>query len=185
MNKSFDYKTGYIIYPDDSSGDAGKKAPYVDHGTALIPPERYYSKEEADRELEKMWTRVWCFAGVAQDVKNVGDYFTYELGRESFIVVRSAPNTIKAFYNVCPHRANRLAYGEMGHIEDGKSFYCNFHGWRFNIDGSLRTIKDQHLFRSETVCDVHALKEVRCEVWNSLIFINMDPRANRCSSIWM
>jgi carnitine monooxygenase subunit len=95
----------------------------------------------------------------------------------TFIVVRSSADQIKAFYNVCPHRGNRLVYQDYGHIEDGKSFYCNFHGWRFNVDGSLRTIKDHHLFRPETICDLRALKEVRCEVWNSLVFINMDSRA--------
>jgi phenylpropionate dioxygenase-like ring-hydroxylating dioxygenase large terminal subunit len=177
MNQQFDYRQGYVVYPDDTSGEAGRKAPYVDYGAALIPPERYYSREEADLEWEKLWPRVWCFAGVEQDLQNVGDYFTYDLGRESFIVTRSAPGVIKAFYNVCPHRGNRLVYDNYGHIEVGKSFYCNFHGWRFNVDGSVRTIKDHHLFRPETICDLRGLMEVRCEVWNSLVFINMDPRA--------
>ena len=177
MEQKFDYRSGYVVYPDAAPGDAGAKAPYIDHGTALVGPERYYSQAEADLEWERLWTKVWCFAGITHDLKNVGDYFRYELGRESFIVVRSTPDTIKAFYNVCPHRGNQLVYADSGHIAAGGSFYCNFHGWRFNIDGSLREIKDEHLFRRETICDLHELKEVRCEVWNSLVFINMDPRA--------
>ena len=143
MTQAYDFKKGYVVYPKNTSGEAGAKAPYIDYGAGLITPERYYSQEEADLEWEKMWTRVWCFAGVTHDLQNVGDYFTYDLGRESFIVIRSSPDTIKAFYNVCPHRGNRLIYDELGHIEQGKSLYCISHGWRFNIDGSVREIKDE------------------------------------------
>lgn len=177
MDMRFDYKKGYITNPEAKDGATGAKAPYVDHGTELIPPSRYYSKEEADLEWNKMWTKVWCWAGVTHDLKNVGDYFRVEVGPESFIVVRSAPDKIQAFYNVCPHRGNWLVYNEYGSIAKGDSFYCNFHGWRFNIDGSLNLIKDEELFRKETIADLKELKEVRCEVWNSLVFINMDPRA--------
>ena len=177
MDTRYDCRKGYTLYPDAKPGDAGARAPYIDHGAGLIRPERYYAKEEAELEWDRMWTKVWCWVGVAQDLKNVGDYFRAEVGRESFIVVRSAPDKIQAFYNVCPHRGNWLVYDDYGHIDRDKAFYCNFHGWRFNIDGSLREIKDQELFRRETIADVNDLKEVRCEVWNSLVFINMDPRA--------
>lgn len=174
---TYDYKTGYVAYPDVTRIADGAKAPYVDHGTALIDPKRYYSKDEADLEWERFWPKVWTWAGVTHDLQNVGDYFCAEVGRESFIVIRSAPDRIQAFYNVCPHRGNRLVYDDHGTITEGNSIYCKFHGWRFNIDGSLREIKDQHTFRLETVADLHSLKEVRCETWNSLVFINMDPRA--------
>ena len=165
------------MYPDGSGGEHGGKAPYIDHGAQLIDPKQYYSAEQAQLETERFWSKVWCFAGLTHDLQNVGDYFTYDLGQESFIVVRSAPDRIQAFYNVCPHRGNQLVYGDYGHITTKGAFYCNFHGWRFNIDGSLREIKDRHIFRKETVCDLHSLKEVRCEVWNTLVFINLDPRA--------
>ena len=58
-----------------------------------------------------MWTRTWTLAGLVADIPNVGDYFKYDLGRESFIVVRTgdAPEAIKAYYNVCHHRGNRPA----------------------------------------------------------------------------
>jgi phenylpropionate dioxygenase-like ring-hydroxylating dioxygenase large terminal subunit len=177
VDNRFDYRQGFIADPAAKDAATGAKAPYVDHGAGLIPPEIYYSRERADLEWKKMWTKVWCWAGVTHDLKKVGDYFRIEVGRESFIVVRSAPDKIQAFYNVCPHRGNWLVYDEYGSIAKGDSFYCNFHGWRFNIDGSLKLIKDEELFRRETIADLKELKEVRCEVWNSLVFINMDPRA--------
>lgn len=177
MDARFDYRKGYLTCPEAQDAAKGAKAPFVDHGTALIPPSRYLSKEEADLEWDKMWTKTWNWAGTTHDLKNVGDYFRIEIGHESFIVVRSAPDKIQAFYNVCPHRGNWLVYDEFGSIAKGDSFYCNFHGWRFNINGSLKLIKDEELFRKETIADLKELKEVRCEVWNSLVFLNMDPRA--------
>jgi phenylpropionate dioxygenase-like ring-hydroxylating dioxygenase large terminal subunit len=177
MAEHYDYKRGYVVYPEATEVAEGAKAPYVDHGTALIDAKRYYSKEEADLEWDRFWTRVWSWAGVTHDLSQVGDYFRTEIGRESFIVIRSAPDRIQAFYNVCPHRGNRLVYDDCGTIAEDQAIYCNFHGWRFNIDGSLREIKDRQTFRLETVADLRSLKEVRCEVWNSLVFINMDPRA--------
>ncbi|MCY3604027.1 MAG: aromatic ring-hydroxylating dioxygenase subunit alpha, partial [Chloroflexi bacterium] len=69
-------------------------------GTDLIPKERYISKEFMDREWERMWTKVWNIAGRTQDIPNVGDYFTTELGPESFLIVREAEEKVRAFYNV-------------------------------------------------------------------------------------
>lgn len=177
MNKQFDYKQGFIAYPEDSSGPSGKKAPYVDHGTDRPEKTRYYSQEAADLEWNNMWTKVWVFAGLAQDIPEKGDYLKYELGRESFIVVRTQSDEIKAFYNVCPHRGNRLVYNEFGTVGEDGCFQCCFHGWKFETDGALKEIRDEIIFREEVVSHRPGLKEVRCEVWNSLIFINMDDNA--------
>ena len=182
MSVDYDYKEGFIAYPGDTSGEAGRKAPYVDHGTGMPDRSRYYSKEEMDLEWEKLWQRVWVFAGLEQDLEEVGDYFKYDLGRESFIVVRTAPDQIKAFYNVCPHRGNRLVYNEFGRAgkdpSSGKNcFTCCFHGWKFGIEGELQKIRDEIIFREEVKANAHGLIEVRCETWNSLVFLNMDDDA--------
>ncbi len=55
-------------------------------GTELIPKERYTSEEFMKLEWERMWTKVWNIAGREQDIPNVGDYFTTELGPESFLI---------------------------------------------------------------------------------------------------
>jgi phenylpropionate dioxygenase-like ring-hydroxylating dioxygenase large terminal subunit len=167
----------HIVYPEAPEGDPSAKAPTIDHGAALIGPERYYAKAEADLEWDKFWTKVWCFVGVTHDLEKVGDYIRMEVGRESFVVVRAQEDRIQAYYNVCPHRGNWLVYDDRGQLGKGGAFYCNFHGWRFNFDGSVREVKDRELFRDETLCGMRGLTEVRCEVWNSLVFINMDPDA--------
>ncbi|MFN0096001.1 MAG: hypothetical protein ACKVVT_14655, partial [Dehalococcoidia bacterium] len=65
-----------------------QKYPEPDLGSELLAKERYTGWDFAKREWDRMWTKVWNMAGREQDVQNVGDYFTTELGTESFIIVR-------------------------------------------------------------------------------------------------
>lgn len=85
-----------------------EKAPNPDLGYELIPKERYTSPEFACREWERMWTKVWLLAGRESDLRAAGDYFTFEIGLESILVVRQPDGSLAASYNVCMHRGNRL-----------------------------------------------------------------------------
>jgi carnitine monooxygenase subunit len=173
----FDYRKGFVAYPGGRSGPTGDKAPYVDYGTERPDPRRYYSQAEADLEWQHVWMKTWAFAGLAQDLPEVGDYFRYNLGKESFVVVRTAPGDagIKAYYNVCPHRGNRLVHNDFGRVSSN-CFQCDFHGWKYNLDGSNREIRDELIFRPEVIRDRPGLTAVSCEVWNSLVFVNPDPK---------
>jgi phenylpropionate dioxygenase-like ring-hydroxylating dioxygenase large terminal subunit len=91
-----------------------------------------------------MWTRTWLIAGRASDAPNPGDYFTFEIGPESVLVIRQPDGSLAARYNVCMHRGNRLREPGRGHAE---SFSCLFHGWRYGIDGKLLAVLDPESFR--------------------------------------
>jgi carnitine monooxygenase subunit len=177
---TFDYRRGFEAYPDNRSGATGAKAPYVDHGTSPPDKTRYFSKEEAALEWQHLWMKTWAFAGLAQDVPDVGDYLRYNLGKESFVVVRTTPGAqgIRAFYNVCPHRGNRLVHNDFGHTNN-HCFTCDFHGWKYRLDGTNQEIRDELIFRPEVIRDRPGLTEVSCSVWNSLIFVNPDPKPEK------
>jgi len=168
-------KYRYVNYPNANENDPGALAPYLDHGSNRIDPKRYRAKEEAELEWEMMWTKSWSFAGISQDIPEVGDYFSFSLGPESFIVVRTGPEEqdVAAYYNVCPHRGNRIAHTPFGSVGANGCFQCDFHGWQFGIDGKNIKIRDEELFRPEAIAHRPGLKAVRCAVWNSLIFISM------------
>ncbi|HEY8351517.1 MAG TPA: aromatic ring-hydroxylating dioxygenase subunit alpha [Sphingomonadales bacterium] len=176
MNKptNFDYRTGWSVTENVPAGSADAKAPYIDNGTARLDPSRYYSREFMEKEWERMWTRVWLLAGPVSDAPEPGDYFTFDIGRESFIIVRTNDNQLKAFYNTCPHRGNRVALEQFGSVDQ---FVCTFHSWRFNLDGKCALVTDPEMFRKEVLCHGTDLTEVRCEVAAGLVFINMDPDA--------
>lgn len=75
----------------------------------LIPKERYVSRDFFDLEMERLWPRVWQMACREEEVPRTGDYLEYVIGEETILVTRSDPDTIRAFYNTCPHRGTRLA----------------------------------------------------------------------------
>jgi len=178
MAVNFDYKRGFVVYPEVEAKSSAAKAPFVDHGTARPDKRRYYSAEEAQLEWRGMWMKSWAFAGLMQDLAQVGDYFRYTLGKESFVVVRTGAGAgeIKAYYNVCPHRGNRLVHTDFGHVTGG-CFTCDFHGWKYGLDGANREIRDEQIFRKEVIADRPGLTRVSCEAWNGLVFVNPDPQA--------
>ena len=72
------------------------------------PVEAFVSREYAAAEDELLWGKIWQMAGRLEDLPEVGSFFTYNIKDESIIVIRTDSDTIKAFYNVCPHRGRQL-----------------------------------------------------------------------------
>lgn len=137
-----------------------------------IPKERYTSREFAQLEWQRMWSKVWLMAGRASDIPEPGDYFTFEIGAESVLVIRQADGSIAARYNVCMHRGNRLREPGHGHASE---FACLFHGWRYAIDGRLLEALDADSFPQGTPCDRLSLRPVRCDTWAGFVFVCLDP----------
>src|SRR6201987_4685464 len=99
----------------------------------LIAKERYTSQEFLNRELDKMWSKVWQIACLDSDIPNPGDYYEYRIGLESILVVRGLDEQVRAFMNVCQHRGRLIKQG-CGHSTELR---CPFHGWTWNLDGTL------------------------------------------------
>ncbi|MDJ0656412.1 MAG: aromatic ring-hydroxylating dioxygenase subunit alpha [Xanthomonadales bacterium] len=171
---NYHYLEGTVINPDAPEDSLESKVPYVDNGTERFDPRRYYCKDFMQQEWEHLWTRVWQIAGVESDIPEAGDYMVYRILRENILVVRQDDGTVRAFYNVCPHRGNRLVHNDRGSVA---AFTCSFHSWRFGICGKLQSITDEETFRKEVVCHRPDMKEVRCETRAGIVFINLDPEA--------
>ncbi|WP_439534573.1 aromatic ring-hydroxylating oxygenase subunit alpha [Polymorphobacter sp.] len=172
---AFDCRNGWSVNPDAPPDSFEAKAPYVDNGSTTISPERYYSPEWQEKERTHLWRKVWNWAAREEDIPEAGDYVTFEIGREEFIVTRGKDDRIRAFFNVCPHRGNRLVSDADGSRPHG--FTCPFHNWRFGLDGQLEKLTDPETFRQEALCRDMSLSEVRCETWEGFVFLNMDPNA--------
>jgi len=139
-----------------------------------IPADQYFSTDFMKKEWDKMWTRTWLCAGRLSDLPGQGSYFRYDIGPESFIIVRGHDDKIRAFYNVCPHRARQLVENECGATAE---FVCPHHSWAFDLSGQCTRVTDQEVFSSYSLCGDISLKSVRCETWGGFVFINMDPSA--------
>jgi choline monooxygenase len=84
-------------------------------------------------EKEKIFGRTWQVVGHRGQVENPGDYFRTEIIGEPLLIVRGADGVLRGFYNVCRRRVGPPAEG----CGSRKLFRCGYHGWTYDLDGSL------------------------------------------------
>jgi phenylpropionate dioxygenase-like ring-hydroxylating dioxygenase large terminal subunit len=142
-------------------------------GNTKVPAAVYTSKDWHDLEVEKLWKRVWQLACLEEEIPEVGDYHVYDIADLSFLIVRTGPDEIKAFNNACLHRGRQLR------SEPGRglsNIRCAFHGWCWELDGSLREIPCQWDFPDVDPVD-YGLPEAKVDTWHGFVFINPDRGA--------
>lgn len=132
------------VNPKDwRKGTPADKAPTPQLDTTLIPAERYTSDAFMQLEWQRIWSKVWLLGGRSLDMPEPGDYICTDIGKESVLLVRQADRSVRAFYNVCLHRGNRLRPEGLGNAE---TFRCMYHHWAYGLDGSIEKIPDLGTF---------------------------------------
>ena len=159
------------VVPKEDGKVAAETASTVPHSSVVR--ESYFSPHYLDLEYRRLWPRVWQMACREEELPEVGDYLTYDIGDDSVIVVRSAPDQLRAFHNVCRHRGRRLMEG-TGQI---KHIRCAFHGWRWKLDGSNENVTHREDWCGGLDKVDLSLGAVRLETWGGFIFINLDAEA--------
>src|SRR6266446_4788121 len=137
-----------------------------------IPAPFYTDPGVLAQEKERVFARTWQVAGHCRQLAKPGDFFTMELLGEPLLLVRGAQGELRGFFNVCRHRAGPPAEG----CGSRKLFRCGYHGWTYDLDGSLISateIEGVEGFRPEDF----ALVPVRTEEWLNFVFVNLDPDA--------
>src|ERR1700722_11320403 len=144
----------------------------------FVPVRNYLDREFLRLENERLWPRIWQMAGRVEQIPNVGDYLTYDIGSQSIIVIRVAADIIKAFHNVCRHRGRRLL-AECGSVT---KIRCPYHSWTGKLDGSLSRIlhREDWANCAEMSNEELHLFGVQVDTWSGFVFINMDPE---CESL--
>lgn len=136
-----------------------------------IPKEAYFDPAFARAEAEHLWPKVWQIACRLEEIPNIGDYVTYDILRDSIIVVRTSADEVRAYHNACPHRGNQLTEG----CGNTRQFVCSFHGWRFGLDGRNIHVVDRSDWGNRLSPDDIRLSPVKTGIWGGWVFINMDP----------
>lgn len=156
---------------------AGEDVPWTsaERGThqpenVALPYKYYLEPEYVAEEVEKIWKKCWQVACRIEDIPNVGDRISYEVGTLSFLIVHSAKNEFRAFWNSCRHRARRLC-GEKA--ESGDMIQCPFHAWSYDLNGKLTWVPRWEEFTQATPKN-YSLRPVQCDTWGGNVFINPD-----------
>lgn len=143
-------------------------------GDEDIDFERYISRDFMEREFRDLWPRVWQWACREEQIPEPGDYYVYEIGRKSYIVLRDNSGTVRAYVNSCLHRGTKLRSGHR----DGSAqeLSCPFHGWTWSLEGEL--VRVPCAWDAAHIADRDfRLPEVRIGLWGGFVFINPDGNA--------
>ncbi len=152
---------------------------YPELGTGPIETESLISKDAFERERERVFKRTWLKVGRVEELPKPGDYKVKRIavGPASVILVRGKDDRIRAFHNVCSHRANKVVT-ETGEETFGSSraavMTCRFHGWVYNAEGQIVAVPEEERFSACFAKEENGLAPVHCDVWAGFIFINLD-----------
>lgn len=137
-----------------------------------LPGWCYHSAALLELEKEQLFKTHWQIACHISDLPNVGSFQTFDLCDERALIVRDADGDIRAFYNICRHRGSRLVAQDHG--ECPNALICPFHGWVYNLDGTLRGAARPE-FYPQMDKKAFGLRPIEMEIWHGLVFIRFRP----------
>ncbi len=130
----------------------------------------YVEPEWLEVEQSRVFAASWQWVTHVETLRRPGAYVAVEVAGMPIAVVRDASNILRAFYNVCQHRAHELLSGS-GHLE---AIVCPYHGWTYELNGRLaRARRAPNLIQPESIC----LAEVQVEEFGGFVYVNLDPSA--------
>jgi choline monooxygenase len=146
-----------------------------DHDLRILPLERasalaarfYAEPAVLELEREQVFARSWQLAAHAAELTAAGDHVVRAVAGVPLLIVRGADGILRAFHNVCRHRAGPLA------TENGRgatTLRCRYHGWTYTLDGRLRAapeMDDAADFDTGAI----ALAAAAVREWQGLVFV--------------
>jgi len=159
----------------EGSADAGRGVDDLirQHRKGYALDRRFYRNAEIyQREIDRIFMRVWQYAGHVSEIPNRGDYMLFNAFGESVIVVRGDNDEIHALLNVCRHRGSRIYTDEKG---CSRRLTCPYHGWTYDLDGQL--IAAAHMPEGFDKSD-YQLKRCQVEIYHGMVFINFADQPN-------
>ena len=136
-----------------------------------LPGWIYHDREFFDLEMERVIRPSWQIVCHVNEVPGPGDYRTIEYCGESVVVIRGDDGVVRAFTNVCRHRAMRLVDGSGG---CAKKLVCPYHAWTYDNDGRLTGVPMKSEYPSLKL-EENGLVSVALEIWHGFIFVNLAP----------
>ena len=132
----------------------------------------YTEPKWLDADLEGILARTWQWVCHVEKLAEPGSYVSETIAGMPVAIVRDRDGGLRAFYNVCKHRAHELLSG-FGTI---RTIVCPYHAWVYGLDGQLkgaRRADRMDTFDKSEIC----LQQVQVEEFGGFIYVNLDPTA--------
>ncbi|MCB1386372.1 MAG: aromatic ring-hydroxylating dioxygenase subunit alpha [Nitratireductor sp.] len=133
-----------------------------------LPGWTYHSKAFLELEIREIFHTHWQIACHVSDVAEPGRFIALDICGERALVLRGNDGEVRAFHNLCRHRGARVVAGEVGKCKG--ALVCPFHGWVYNLDGTLRGAARPDSFPALDRKEF-GLTPIETEIWQGFVFI--------------
>jgi phenylpropionate dioxygenase-like ring-hydroxylating dioxygenase large terminal subunit len=137
-----------------------------------LPGWIYRDADFLDAEKERVFAASWQVICHLSDIPHPGDYHTLDFLGEPLVAVRGPDRGVKAFFNVCRHRAARLVDGGAGRCPG--RIVCPYHAWTYDLNGCLTAVPHRKEF-ADFPLDQYGLKPVETEIYKGFVFVRLNP----------
>jgi len=148
------------------------RAPIPLARAATLASRYYLDPGYLEREKELVFGRTWQLVARTDELQRVGDFVPVTVLDEPVVITHGIDGQLRAFYNVCRHRAGQVALTRGNR----KSLQCRYHGWTYGLDGALRAcpeMEETEEFRKEDF----GLMPVRVDRWGPFVFVCLSDDA--------
>lgn len=127
-------------------------------------------------EQEQIFNKCWLYLGHESEVSKRGSYIARDVAGRPLVLSRDGDGELNCFYNVCSHRGATICRERSG-VQ--RVFQCPYHGWVFNIKGSLTHIPGAESMPPDVNCDgaLNLRSVEKMESFKGFVFVCFDPEA--------
>ncbi|WP_062266148.1 aromatic ring-hydroxylating oxygenase subunit alpha [Endozoicomonas arenosclerae] len=154
-----------IELKEKATGSAGE--------ARALPYAAYIDDDLYELERKQIFHGDWVFACNEFSLKAPGDKFAFNIAGEPVVILRGKDGELRALSNACRHRGTLLA--DEGFSSGTSNLVCPYHSWNYTEDGALRGVP--YPGNVEINKKAHCLPRFALTVWNGLVFVNIDGKA--------
>jgi len=134
--------------------------------------EAYTDPLWSEADLQAIFARTWQWICHVEKLAEPGNYVSATIAKMPIVVVRDRSGGLRAFYNVCKHRAHELLSGHG----TTRNIVCPYHAWTYDLTGRLqgaRRADRMETFDKSEIC----LDQIQVEEFGGFVYVNLDPAA--------
>jgi carnitine monooxygenase subunit len=135
-----------------------------------LPSWAYNDSEFLALERERVFRPSWQVICHVSEIPNPGDFQCFDFIGEMLFALRGNDGVVRAFHNVCRHRASRLLDGPRGHCT--RRIVCPYHAWSYDLEGRLASVGNREAFPHLDIAR-EALVPVEMEMWRGFVFVRI------------